>query len=124
MTRFEREISGLLGTFWKKSAEDEIKKAVAQAYKEAVVESDGAIKWKSNGNYIPDDFCEKLEYAGYEFSRQATSDKRDVQVSEFIKNYKKDKKTFTDEEKIELNANNKPGTEIVDVISCRTYTTK
>ena len=31
MTRFEREISGSLGEFWKKNAEEEVRKAVAQA---------------------------------------------------------------------------------------------
>lgn len=31
MTRFEREISGSLGAFWKKNAEEEVRKAVAQA---------------------------------------------------------------------------------------------
>jgi hypothetical protein len=30
MTRFEREISGSLGEFWKKNAEEEVRKAVAQ----------------------------------------------------------------------------------------------
>ena len=40
MTRFEMEISGKLGTFWKKNAEDEVKKAVEQADREAMVESE------------------------------------------------------------------------------------
>ncbi len=69
MTRFEREISGSLGAFWKKNAEEEVRKAVAKADSDATVEADGAIKWNSNGRYLMDDFCEKLEYAGYAFSR-------------------------------------------------------
>ena len=44
MTRFEREISGSLGAFWKKNAEEEVRKAVAQADTQATVEADGAIK--------------------------------------------------------------------------------
>ena len=44
MTRFEREISGSLGEFWKKNAEEEVRKAVAQADEKATVEADGAIK--------------------------------------------------------------------------------
>lgn len=124
MTRFEREISGSLGEYWKTSAEKEVRDAVIKVNSDAIVEEDGAIKWKSNGNYIPDDFCEKLEYAGYEFDRQATSNKRDVQVSEFIKNYTKNKKDFSEEEKMELDANNKPGTVIVDTISGSEYITK
>ena len=67
MTRFEREISGSLGAFWKKNAEEEVRKAVAQAATQATVETDGAIRWNRNGRYLMDDFCEKLEYAGYAF---------------------------------------------------------
>ena len=63
MTRFEQEISGALGEFWKKNAEKEVKRVVEQADAEAAVESDGAIRWNSNGSYLMDDFCEKLEYA-------------------------------------------------------------
>jgi hypothetical protein len=124
MTRFQREISGQLGDYWLKSAQEEVEKAVENANENAIVESDGAIKWKSNGSYIPDDFCEKLEYAKYFFSRKATADKRDQQLSEFIKNYINSKRELSQEEKIELDANNEPGTSIVDVISGRKYITK
>ena len=75
MTRFEREISGSLGEFWKKNAEEEVRKAVAQAETQATVDADGAIRWESNGRYLMDDFCEKLEYAGYAFDREATAKK-------------------------------------------------
>ena len=63
MTRFEREINGSLGDFWKKNAEEEVKKAVAQADEKATVDEDGAVRCKSNGRCLMDDFCEKLEYA-------------------------------------------------------------
>ena len=86
MTRFEREISGSLGEFWKKNAEEEVRKAVAQADTQATVDADGAIKWNSNGRYLMDDFCEKLEYAGYAFDREATARKRDAQVEESRRN--------------------------------------
>ena len=89
MTRFEREISGSLGAFWKKNAEEEVKKAVAQADTAATVEADGAIRWNSNGRYLMDDFCEKLEYAGYPFSREATAKKRSAQDAESLAEYRK-----------------------------------
>ena len=38
MTRFEREINGSLGGFWKRNAEEEVKKAVAQADEKATVD--------------------------------------------------------------------------------------
>lgn len=124
MSRFQREISGQLGDFWKKNAEDEVIKAIKLANEDSIVETDGAIKWKKSGNYIPDDFCEKLEYAGYDFDRQSTSNKRDAQVANFIKNYKEQKFNFSDEEKAELDANHESGTTIVNVLTGNKYVTK
>ena len=57
MTRFEREINGSLGAFWKKNAEGEVRNAVATVDSNATVETDGAIKGNSSGRYLMDDFC-------------------------------------------------------------------
>lgn len=117
MTRFEREISGNLGAFWKKNAEEEVKKAVAQAEKDATVEADGAIRWNSNGRYLMDDFCEKLEYAGYPFSRKATAEKREAQVEEELAEYRKNHKGFGAEELAEAKAAFGEGTAVVNVLT-------
>ena len=85
MTRFEREINGSLGDFWKKNAEEEVKKAVAQADEKATVDEDGAVRWKSNGRCLMDDFCEKLEYAGYPFSREAQNEES---IAEYRRNHR------------------------------------
>ena len=117
MTRFEREISGSLGAFWKKNAEEEVRKAVAQADTQATVDTDGAIRWKSNGRYLMDDFCEKLEYAGYAFSREATAAKRDVQNAESLAEYRRNDKGFSREELAEARAAFGEGTTVVNVLT-------
>ncbi|MDO4333936.1 MAG: hypothetical protein Q4C58_14805, partial [Eubacteriales bacterium] len=117
MTRFEREISGSLGAFWKKNAEEEVKKAVTQAEKDATVEADGAIKWNSNGRYLMDDFCEKLEYAGYDFSREATAKKRDAQNEESLAEYRRNYKGLSAEELAEARAAFGEGTTVVNVLT-------
>ena len=66
-----------------------MKKAVITADSHATVEADGAIRWNRNGRYLMDDFCEKLEYAGYPFSREATARKRDVQNEKSIAEYRR-----------------------------------
>lgn len=126
MSRFQREISGSLGTFWKERAEEEVKKLLEQSKTDIIVESDGAIKWKTNSNYVPDDVCEKLEYAGFKFNRTATKNKKDKQSAEFIKTYIENNKNrdFTEEEKIEMNATFGPDTNVVDVLSGRQYRTR
>ena len=84
MTRFQQEISGALGQWWKEQAEKELEDAVRKADADAIVEPEGAIKWVKSGNYLMDDFCEMLEYAGYPFSREATAKSRDIQNSKII----------------------------------------
>lgn len=122
MTRFEMEISGKLGAFWKKNAEDEVKKAVEQADREAMVDPDGAIYWIRSGNYIPDDYCEKLEFAGYKFDRQATKRARDAQSEKFLENYRKNHRGFTAEEIADARAAFGPGTVVVNVITGKEVT--
>lgn len=117
MTRFEREISGSLGAFWKKNAEEEVRKAVTQAEKDAAVDEDGAIRWNSNGRYLMDDFCEKLEYAGFPFSRKATAEKREAQVEEELAQYRKNHRGFDAEELAEARAAFGEGTTVVNVLT-------
>ena len=104
MSRFMKEITGELGKFWVDSATKEVESAVKMANDFAIVEDDGAIRWTTNGCYVPDDFCEKLEYAGYDFNRQATNDKRCIQKDEAISKYKKTihKHKYTEEELCEI----------------------
>ncbi len=117
MTRFEREINGSLGDFWKRNAQEEVKKAVAKADADATVEADGAIKWNSNGSYLMDDFCEKLEYAGYPFDREATARKRDAQNEEFLAEYRRNDRGLSGEALAEARAAFGEGTVVVDVLT-------
>ena len=104
MTRFQQEISGALGQWWKEQAEKELEDAIRKADANAIVEPDGAIKWVKSGNYLMDDFCEMLEYAGYPFSREATAKSRDIQNSKFIEEYKKNYTGPSEEELFEMRA--------------------
>ena len=117
MTRFAMEITGRLGSYWKRNAEEEVKKAVAQADEKATVEEDGAIKWNSNGRYLMDDFCEKLEYAGYPFDRQATAKKRDKQNEESIAEYRRNHRGLSGEALAEARAAFGEGTTVVNILT-------
>ena len=119
MTRFEREISGSLGAFWKKNAEEEVRKAVAQADTQATDETDGAIKWTGNGRYLMDDFCEKLEYAGYAFDREATARKRDGQNDESLTQYRRNDRGLSVEALAEAGAAFGEGATVVNVLTGR-----
>ncbi len=122
MTRFQKEISGELGSWWQKHAKEEVARLVEEVKTEATVDEDGAIKWNSNGHYLPADCCEKLAWARYEFSQHATQIKRDAQESEFIAQYKANAKPPSEEELAEMRSVWGPGTTVVDVISGKEIT--
>lgn len=117
MTRFYQEITGALGDYWKKDATKRVQDYVEEAKIKADVDSNGAIRWKNNGNYLMDDYCEVLEYAGYPFSREATKAERDSQVAEQLADYRANPPMMTDEEIEEMRAAFGNGTSVVDVIS-------
>lgn len=119
MTRFQMEISGKLGGWWKKNAEKEVAEALDYVVENAIIEEDGAIRWISSGNYVPDDYCEKLEYGGYNFSREATKIKKDIQQSKFTEEYRKSMENYvySDEELYEMKNAFGEGVYIVDIIT-------
>ena len=104
---FANQWNGLLGNFWYEESRKEVKKLYEQR-DNMIIEDDGAVRWKSSGNYLPDDCMEKLEYAPYEFrkriSREATKIKREAQNKEFIKEYREQMKdhVYTEEELSEM----------------------
>lgn len=120
MTRFQKEISGTLGEFWMNSAKREVEMSARKATEDAVVDEDGAISWKSNGKYLMDDFCEKLEYAGFSFSREKTAEKRNAQNDEFLTVYKKFKTEPSREELDEMRTVFGSGAKVVDLITGKT----
>ena len=75
MTRFEREINGMLGEFWKNDAEKRVAK-VREEYESGkiTVDEDGVAR-NCIGRILMDDLAEILEYAGCceWFDREATA---------------------------------------------------
>lgn len=93
MTRFERELSGALGAFWKKNAEQEIKKMQARADSDEIrTNANGAAFWNSNGNYLPSDCAEILSYTDFPFSLEATASARKAQTAMQLKAYQQNLK--------------------------------
>ena len=117
MTRFQKEISGQLGAFWKLNAEKEVTAAAEHAAEAAIVDENGAISWKSNGSYLPDDYCEKLEYAGYPFSREATKAAREAQVAKELAEYRSNYRGPSASDLDEMRAAFGEGTTVVNVLT-------
>lgn len=118
MTRFEQEISGALGEYWQKHAKQEVERLMGQS-DNVKVEADGAIRWISSGNYVPEDCCEKLEYGGFKFSREATKAKREAQNAESIAEYRRKMANYkpSAEEMSEMRNAFGAGTTVVNVFT-------
>ena len=117
MTRFQKEITGAFGAFWQHNAESEARAAVELASGATTVDETGAISWKSNGRYLPDDFCEKLEWAGFPFSREATAYARSAQVDAELAEYRRNYRGPSAAEVDEMRAAFGEGATVVDVLS-------
>lgn len=121
MTRFYKEITGALGAYWQKDATKRVHSCVKEATNEAEVDENGAIRWKNNGNYLMDDYCEILEYAEYPFSRKATEEARNKQVAEQLAAYRNNPPTMSDEDVAEMRAAFGEGINVVDVFTGQEY---
>lgn len=116
MSRLQQELSGSLGEFWKRHAEEEIAKLAERAEDEIRTTISGAAFWASNGNFLPSDVCEKLSYTDFPFSLEETAKAREEQTAAFLEDYRKNHRT-SEEERMEMQAAFGKGTTVVDIIS-------
>ncbi len=119
MSRFQQELSGQLGEFWRENALKEIAEAKRLFDEEARVDENGAVCWKNNGAYIMDDMIEKMLAAGCKFNAEATRKARDEQNDKFMTEYIARQINPTEEQLFEMRAAFGAGTTIVDAISGR-----
>ena len=118
MTRFERELSGSLGAFWKKNAEAEIAKMQARADNDEIrTNIEGGAFWNSNGNYLPADCAEILSYTDFPFSLEATAKAREAQTAMQLEAYRKNYQGPSEEEKAEMRAAFGTGSTVADIIT-------
>ena len=118
MTRFERELSGSLGAFWKKNAEQEIAKMQARADNDEIrTNMNGAAFWNSNGNYLPADCAEILSHTDFLFSLEETAKAREAQTAMQLEAYRKSYTEPSEEEKAEMRAAFGTGSTVVNVIT-------
>ena len=118
MTRFERELSGSLGDFWKRNAEQEIMKMQERADNDEIrTNTEGGAFWNMSGNYLPADCAEILSYTDFPFSLEATAKAREAQTAMQLEAYRKSYKEPGEEEKAEMRAAFGSGSTVVDIIT-------
>lgn len=112
MSRFEQELSGALGEYWKKDAE----KRIEQAKNDITVDANGVARNKI-GRAIMSDMVEVFSHTGIEFDKEATEQARDEEVTKSIAEYKANARPATAEELAEMRNAFGEGATVVDVLT-------
>ena len=122
MTRFEMNLNGKFGEYWKKDAEREITMMQERADNgEILLDGNFAAYWEKSGHYLPEECCEILEHCTFFFDADATKEARARADAEFFANYLNTKHELSYEARMEMRNAFGEGTKVVDVISGEVY---
>lgn len=125
MTRFESEIKGLHGDFWKADAEKKVAQVRNDYESGKITVDENGIARNCIGRVLMEDLAKVLEYANCceWFSREATTMARNEDNAKTIKAYKasREGKGFTEEEKNEMRAAFGEGTTVVDIFTGKSF---
>lgn len=120
MTRFEKEICGELGAYWKTQAENEVEKMDIEVAKGLITIDDDGVARNKIGWVLMEDQMEILSFTDWKFSKEATRKAREEEVAKSIASYKKNARTPSFEEMYEMRNAFGAGTKVVDVLSGKT----
>ena len=122
MTRFEQELSGSLGAFWKKHAEEEIRKMEErQMNGEIFFGADGVVRWAKVNRVMNAECRQIIAHTAYRdlFSEEASAKAEKEANKAFFEAYAKREanRQRSDEELSEMRAAFGTGTTVVNVIT-------
>lgn len=123
MTRFEREISGILGAYWQVEAEKELKKIREElATGQITIDANGVAR-NCIGRALMEDLAEKVEWVTNAINREATAAAREVEVEQSLAEYRASRQNgYTPEELNEMRAAFGPGATVVNILTGATIT--
>ena len=117
MTRFEKELSGALGAYWKKEAEKELER-VSQDIKDGNITIDeNGVARNCRGRALQSDMLEKVLMVSDLVSAEATKAECEKESMEAIENYRRNYTGPSEEELFEMRAAFGTGTTVVDVLT-------
>ncbi len=124
MTRFQMELSGMLGEFWKKQAEQELQKVKSDLDSCRITVGVDGVARNYLGRALSDDMLEKLMMVASEevkFYLKPTRRARKAETAEAVQRYAS--REVGAEEMHEMRSAFGTGTTVVDVLTGRKYTT-
>ena len=122
MTRFEREISGALGQYWKESAEKELNELRRELASGQITIDENGVARNCIGRVLMDDLLEKLTYVTNKANVEATHAAHEAEVARDLEEYRRNRKPATAEEIAEMRTAFGSGTKVIDVLTGETIT--
>ncbi|HEL0778944.1 hypothetical protein KU719_06315 [Streptococcus equi subsp. zooepidemicus] len=117
MTRFERELSGALGAYWKNSAEKELEEIRKDLAEGKITIDENGVARNCIGRVLMSDMLEKLTYVTDEVDEEATKAARDEEVTRSLAEYRRNAKPASEEELSEMRAAFGEGQTIVNILT-------
>ena len=117
MTRFERELSGALGAFWKKEAEKELARIEKDLESGKITIDEKGIARNAIGRILMSDLAEKVSYITDRIDLEATKAARSETVSQELTALRNNARPATEEEKDEMRAAFGKGQTVVNILT-------
>ena len=122
MTRFERELSGALGEFWKNNAQKELQKTKEDLENGKITIDENGVARNCIGRALMSDMLEKLTYITDAVDTEATNAAREEEVAAALENYRRNAKSAGEEEKNEMRAAFGKGQTVVNILTGERFT--
>ena len=117
MTRFEKELSGALGAYWKKEAEKELAKVKEDLENGNITIDEQGIARNCIGRVLQNDMMEKVAMVSDKVNVEATRAARDEETDKVIEAYKASYTGPSEEDLFEMRAAFGTGTTVVDIFT-------
>ena len=116
MTRFEKELSGALGAYWKKEAEKELAKVKEDLENGNITIDEQGIARNGIGRVLQNDMMEKVAMVSDKVNIEATRVARQEETAKVIDSYRASYKGVSHEEMSEMVAVFGTGTTVVNIL--------
>lgn len=117
MTRFQRELNGELGAYWKREAEKELERVKTDLQAGKITIDENGVARNCIGRVLMSGMLEKLVMVTDKASVEATTAAREQEVEESLVEYRKNARPATEEERMEMRAAFRKGTTVVNVLT-------
>lgn len=117
MTRFQRELTGELGEFWKKQAEEQLDKVRAELSEGKITIDAEGVARNCIGRVLMDDLLEQLCMVTDRVNAEATKAARAAEVKADIDEYRRTRRPPSAEELAEMRAAFGAGAVVVDALT-------